>query len=74
MKKHFGIVLFSMFLLYPAFCQVRLPALVRDSMILQRDAPIKIWGWAGAGEKISVRFNNKTIKHTKPLQTKTENG
>lgn len=44
--------------------QVRLPALVRDSMILQRDAKIKIWGWASAGEKIKISFNNKTYKTT----------
>ncbi len=31
-------------------------------MILQRDANIKIWGWASAGEKITVQLNNKTYK------------
>ena len=46
----------------PADAQVRLPRLVRDSMILQRDAKIKIWGWASNGEKISVKFNKKTYK------------
>jgi len=45
-----------------AFSQIRLPRLVRDSMILQRDANIKIWGWAAKDEKISVKFNNKTYK------------
>ena len=39
--------------------QVRLPALVADSMILQRDTKLKIWGWASAGEKVSVSFNGK---------------
>jgi len=42
--------------------QVKLPRLVRDSMILQREAAIKIWGWASKDEKISVRFHNKTYK------------
>jgi sialate O-acetylesterase len=42
--------------------QVRLPSLVRDSMILQRDAPVNIWGWAAVNEKISLRFKNKTYK------------
>lgn len=45
--------------LQPAAAQVRLPQLLRDSMVLQRDAPIKIWGWASPGEKVSIRFNNK---------------
>jgi sialate O-acetylesterase len=42
--------------------QVRLPRLVRDSMILQRDANIKIWGWSSKGEKVAIKFNNKTYK------------
>ena len=42
--------------------QLRLPRLVRDSMILQRDTPASIWGWANANEKVTVRFNNKTYK------------
>jgi sialate O-acetylesterase len=42
--------------------QVRLPRLVRDSMILQRDKKINIWGWASKGEKVSVIFNGKTYK------------
>src|SRR4051812_31393533 len=46
------------------FCQVRLPQLVRDSMILQRDAPVKIWGWASPGEKIKIEFNRKKYKTT----------
>ena len=31
-------------------------------MILQRDAKINIWGWASKGEKVRVRFNNKTYQ------------
>src|SRR3954462_10776567 len=42
--------------------QLRLPALVRDSMILQRDTRIRIWGWAGNGEKINIEFNKKKYK------------
>jgi len=42
-------------------CQVRLPRLVSDSMILQRDAKIKIWGWASQNEKVTVKFLGKTF-------------
>src|SRR4030095_2800102 len=44
--------------------QVRLPRLVRESMILQRDAKINIWGWASAKEKINIKFINKNYKTT----------
>jgi sialate O-acetylesterase len=42
--------------------QIRLPHIVTDSMILQRDVKLKIWGWAGSNEKITVKFNSKTYK------------
>lgn len=47
-----------------AFAQVRLPRLIRDSMILQRDAPLKIWGWASPGENVAIIFNKKKHKTT----------
>ncbi len=39
--------------------QVKLPKLISDSMVLQRGTSIKIWGWAAANEKVTVRFNQK---------------
>jgi sialate O-acetylesterase len=42
--------------------QVRLPQLVSDGMILQRDAKLNIWGWARPGEKVSIAFKGKTYK------------
>ena len=44
--------------------QVRLPRLIRDSMILQRDSKINIWGWASKNEKIRIKFNGKNFKTT----------
>lgn len=44
--------------------QVRLPRLVRDSMILQRDTKINVWGWASKNEKINIKFNGKSYKAT----------
>jgi sialate O-acetylesterase len=41
------------------FGQVVLPQIIRDSMILQRDAKINVWGWASPGEKVNVSFNKK---------------
>jgi sialate O-acetylesterase len=42
-----------------AFSQVKLPRLIRDSMILQREVPVKLWGWAAKNEKVSIRFNGR---------------
>ncbi|GAB3687792.1 sialate O-acetylesterase [Spirosoma flavus] len=45
-----------------AQAQLRLPKLISDGMVLQRDVPLKIWGWAAPGERITVRFKNKNYK------------
>ncbi len=44
--------------------QIRLPKLISDNMVLQRDQPIKIWGWAEPKEKITLTFNKKSFKTT----------
>jgi len=35
---------------------IRLPAVFSDHMVLQRDEPIRIWGWATDGEQVRVRL------------------
>lgn len=40
--------------------KIRLPRLVADSMVLQRDIPLNLWGWADGGEPIKVRFRGKS--------------
>ena len=44
-----------------------LPRLFGDNMVLQRDKPVAVWGWADGGEKITVQFNrqSKTTKADK---------
>ena len=42
--------------------QITLPRLIRDSMVLQRDAKLKIWGWASKGEEVKIKFNGKDAK------------
>jgi sialate O-acetylesterase len=65
MKSGLKIILLIAFFA-PQFvsAQIKLPRLVRDSMILQRDAKINIWGWAAKNEKINIKFNNKSYKTT----------
>ncbi|MEP6676253.1 MAG: sialate O-acetylesterase [Ferruginibacter sp.] len=61
--KKIAPLIFSIFCITAKlYSQVRVPQIVSDSMILQRDARLKIWGWASAQEKITVKFNSKTYK------------
>ncbi|QMU27271.1 sialate O-acetylesterase [Adhaeribacter radiodurans] len=39
---------------------VRLPKLVSDNMVLQRDMKLPVWGWADTGEKVTVQFKGKS--------------
>jgi sialate O-acetylesterase len=41
--------------------KVRLPKLVGDSMVLQRDMPLALWGWADKGEKVTVQFLKQSV-------------
>jgi sialate O-acetylesterase len=42
------------------FGEVRLPRLLADNMVLQRDLPIPIWGWANPNEKVTVRLGKSS--------------
>jgi sialate O-acetylesterase len=50
-----------------AIANVRMPLLFSDGMVLQRNKPIPVWGWADANEKVEVHFNKqiKTIQADK---------
>jgi sialate O-acetylesterase len=45
-----------------AHADIRLPRLVGDNMVLQRDAPITIWGWADPGERVAIAFRDQRRK------------
>lgn len=43
---------------------VTLPKILTSNMVLQRDQPITLWGWAEAGEKVKVSLAGKKQKTT----------
>lgn len=58
-----SVIFLSIFLLLQVAhlgAQVRLPRLISDGMILQRQSPLNIWGWASPGERVSVHFRGST--------------
>src|SRR5690606_31427419 len=44
------------------FGKIKLPALVSNGMVLQREQHIKIWGWGDAGEHVVVKFKNQIFR------------
>ncbi|NBP69849.1 MAG: sialate O-acetylesterase [Cytophagia bacterium] len=45
-----------------AHAQIKLPRLVSDGAVLQRDIELTLWGWASAGEKIELTFQGKNYQ------------
>ncbi len=54
--------IFFLLLSFAAFSDVKLPSLVSNGMVLQRDMPVKIWGWGNPGEKVNVTFKGKKMR------------
>jgi sialate O-acetylesterase len=44
----------ALFLVAPVFAEVTLPRILDNNMVLQRDIPLPVWGWAEPGEEVTV--------------------
>jgi sialate O-acetylesterase len=40
---------------------VRVPRIFSEHMVLQRDKPAQVWGWAEPGERVSVKFGGQNL-------------
>jgi len=65
MKKSINHIFITCLILFmlPVLVQanIKLPLLLSNGMVLQRDTKLIIWGWASPGEKVQVRINKKTV-------------
>jgi len=68
-KKKTGVFVSSSILLFIFFflalqaqALIKLPPLVGDNMVLQRNTKTPVWGWATPGAAVEITFNNKTYK------------
>lgn len=60
MKKTIAFLFAGILFTAAALANITLPKIFGDNMVLQRNKPISIWGWAAPNEKISVQFNRQT--------------
>lgn len=42
--------------------RITMPKIFSDNMVLQRDKPLEIWGWANKGETVKVSFRGQNVK------------
>ncbi|MFR9649960.1 MAG: sialate O-acetylesterase [Rikenellaceae bacterium] len=62
--KKFTLLLLAMIAMSSLQAEVRLPAILGDGMVLQRNSEVNIWGWAEAGAKIKVTTSWNSEKFT----------
>lgn len=56
-----GLMLLALSLAGTDVCgQIRVPRLVGDGMVLQRELPIRVWGFGSPGEQVTVKFDGET--------------
>ena len=55
--KRFSILSAMILAALNAFGAVRIPSVLSDGMVLQRNRPITVWGWAESGESFEVAWN-----------------
>ncbi|MDZ4402338.1 sialate O-acetylesterase [Prosthecobacter sp.] len=53
-------ILFVLGLALSARATVSLPVIFTDHMVLQRERPVPVWGWAEAGREVNVKFAGQT--------------
>src|ERR1700709_1421088 len=44
--------------------EVRLPNIISDHAVLQRQRPVRIWGWAQPSENVTVTFHQQKLAAT----------
>lgn len=42
--------------------EIRLPHVISDGMVIQRQKPIQFWGWAAPGERLEISFGKEKIR------------
>jgi sialate O-acetylesterase len=61
MKNLLKLFLFTVMisvLISPVYSNVKLPRILSNNMVLQRNTDFRIWGWADKGEKVTVLLND----------------
>ncbi len=61
-RQSFFMLIFLFMACSTVFGKVTLPKIFSGNMVIQRDQPINVWGWAEKNEKVAVLFNGKTLK------------
>ena len=62
MIKRLVIVVLGLVCIFQLYAEIKLSGIFGDNMVIQRDAPVMIWGWGDKGESVTVHFNGQYRK------------
>jgi sialate O-acetylesterase len=68
--RHIFLSAFILLLTFTSSAEIKLPQLISNSMVLQRNVKLKIWGWATVGERVTITFNGKKVSTITSNQNK----
>lgn len=62
--KNISLALLTLLLFqFSSVCaQIKLPRLISNGVVLQRNEDLKIWGWASVNEEVQLKLNSKVYK------------
>jgi sialate O-acetylesterase len=58
------LVVAAMLLSAPVSAEIKLPSIIGDHMVLQRDRAVPVWGWDDAGAEVTVTMGQATATAT----------
>ena len=58
--RHFFAAILLLSAAFASQAMVKLPSILDDGMVIQRGKPIAVWGWADAGERFTVSWQDAT--------------
>jgi sialate O-acetylesterase len=62
MKRSLFLIVCTLLFSVQSIFAIKLPRIFSDHMVLQRETPLKVWGWGTPGETIKITFNGQSLQ------------
>ena len=59
MIRKFVVIILGLLGIADLSAMIKVSGVFADNMVIQRDAPVKVWGWGDKGELVTVIFNGQ---------------
>lgn len=71
-KKHLILAGLALLAIPSVSGKVTLPYLISDGMVVQRNEPVKLWGWGDPGEKVTAKLSTSKKTYTAKVNSDGE--